>query len=172
MSQENRAYFTSSDLLCAYHQVPLTKTQNLTSFIVGGRQYTYQVGFYGLKPLPNFFSKLMRYAFGPLIKKKEAITYIDDTLLQAQDKIEMFTVIHEYHALLRKANLKAAPDKTKLSQRNMNFLGHVISKGTLSPIISRIPDKQNLKTPESKTDVLRLLGAKGFYANYVIKHHI
>ena len=94
--------------------MPLTEeTQKLTSFIVGGRQYNYQVGFYGLKPLPKFFSKLMRYAFGPLIKKKQAITYIDDTLLQAQDKQEMFTVIREYHALLRKANLKVAPDKTK-----------------------------------------------------------
>ena len=28
----------------------------------------------------------MRYAFGPLIKRKQAITYIDDTLLQATDK--------------------------------------------------------------------------------------
>ena len=54
----------------------------------------------------------MRYAFGPLIKRKQAITYIDDTLLQAKDKQEMFTIVKEYHSLLRKANLKAAPDKT------------------------------------------------------------
>ena len=59
--------FTSSDLSSAYNQVPLTEdTQKVTSFIVGGREYTYQIGFYGLKPLPSFFSKLMRYAFGPL----------------------------------------------------------------------------------------------------------
>ena len=59
MTRVNGAYFTSSDLSCAYHQVPLTEeTQKLTSFIVGGRQYTYQVGFYGLKPLPNFLVNL------------------------------------------------------------------------------------------------------------------
>ena len=87
ITRVNGSYFTSSDLSCAYHQVPLTSdTQKLTGFIIGGRQYTYQVGFYGLKPLPNFFSKLMRYAFGPLIKENKAITYIDDTLLQAQSK--------------------------------------------------------------------------------------
>ena len=56
----------------------------------------------------------MRYAFGPLIKLKQAITYIDDTLLQAKDKREMFTIVREYHSLLRKANLKAAHDKTIL----------------------------------------------------------
>ena len=173
MTRVNGAYFTSSELSCAYHQVPLTEeTQKLTSFNVGGRQYTYQVGFYGLNLLSNFFSKLMPYVFGPLIKKKQAITYIDDTLLQAKDKQEMFTVIREYHALLRKANLKAAPDKTKFFLRKVKFLGHVISKGTLSPITSRIADIQNLKTPESKTDVLSVLGAMGFYANYVINYHI
>ena len=42
----------------------------------------------------------MRYAFGPLIKRKQAITYIDDTLLQAKDKQEMFTLVKEYHSLL------------------------------------------------------------------------
>ena len=165
--------FTSSDLSSAYNQVPLTgDTQKVTSFIVGGRQYTYQVGFYGLKPLPSFFSKLMRYAFGPLIKRKQAITYIDDNLLQAKDKQEMFTIVKEYHSLLRKANLKAAPDKTMFFLRKVRFLGHVISKDALSPIASRIDDIRNLKTPESKTEVLRVLGMMGFYHTYIFNFHI
>ena len=63
----------------------------------------------------------MRYAFGPLIKEKKAITYIDDTLLQPYTK-EMFNKIKEYHALLRKANLKAAPDKTMSFLRKVKFL--------------------------------------------------
>ena len=113
MTRITGTLFTSSDLSSAYNQVPLTEDeQKVTSFIVGGRQYTYQVGFYGLKPLPSFFSKLMRYAFGPLIKRKQAITFLDDTLLQAKDKQEMFTIVKEYHSLLRKAKFKAAPDKT------------------------------------------------------------
>ena len=54
----------------------------------------------------------MRYAFGPLIKTKKAITYIDETLLQSRNKSETFDTIREHHSLLRKAKLKAAPDKT------------------------------------------------------------
>ena len=57
MTRINGKYFTASDLSCAYHQVPLSEeTQKLTSFIVGGKQYTYQVGFYGLCGLPQWFS--------------------------------------------------------------------------------------------------------------------
>ena len=105
--------FSVSDLSCAYHQVPLSpETQKLTSFIIGGRQYTYTRGFYGLCVLPKLFSRLMAIHFDPLIKKKQAITYIDDTIMQSQNKNEMFTIINEYHTLLRKAGLKAAPDKT------------------------------------------------------------
>ena len=48
--------------------------------------------------------------FEPLIKKKEHITHLDDSLLQSQTKAEMFMNIHEYHQLLRKGGLKAAPD--------------------------------------------------------------
>ena len=113
MTRVNGKLFSVSDLSCAYHQVPLSpETQKLTNFIIGGRQYTYTRGVYGLCGLRNFFSRLMRIHFEPLIKKKQAITYIDDTIMQSQNKGEMFSIIHEYHNLLRKAGLKAAPEKT------------------------------------------------------------
>ena len=56
MTRINGKYFTVSDLSCAYHQVLLSdETQKLNSFIIGGKQYTYVRGFYGLCGLPNFF---------------------------------------------------------------------------------------------------------------------
>ena len=60
----------------------------------------------------------MTIHFDPLIKKKQAITYIDVTIMQSQNKNEMFTIINEYHTLLRKAGLKAAPDKTFFFLKN------------------------------------------------------
>ena len=128
MTRVNYKVFSVCDLSCAYHQVPLRpETQKLTRFIIGGKQYTNTRGFYGLCGLPNFFSRLMTIHFDPLIKKKQAITYIDDTIMQSQIENEMFTVINEYHTLLRKAGLKAAPDKTIFFLRKVKFLGHVIS---------------------------------------------
>ena len=53
MTRVNGKVFAVSDLSWAYHQVPLGM---LTSFIIGGKQYTYTRGFYGLSGLPNFFS--------------------------------------------------------------------------------------------------------------------
>ena len=113
MTRINGKYFTASDLSCAYHHVPLSpETQKLKSFVIGGKQYTYQFGFYGLCGLPQWwFSRMMAINFEPLIKKKKAIPCLDDSLLKSQTKAEMFTIIHEYHQLLRKGGLKAATDK-------------------------------------------------------------
>ena len=114
MTRVNGKFYFVNDLSCAYHLVPLSwETQKLTSFIIGGRQYTYIRAIYGLCGLPNFFSRLMLIHFEPLIKKKQAITYIDDTIMQSQNKGEMFSIIHEYHDLLRKAGLKATPEEKK-----------------------------------------------------------
>ena len=110
----NGKYFTASDLSCAYHQVQLSpETQKMTNFVIGGKQYTYHVGFYELCGLPQWFSRMMVFNFEPLIKKKKVITYLDDSLLQSHTKAQMFTIIYEYNQLLRKRGLKAAPDKTQ-----------------------------------------------------------
>ena len=173
MTRINGKYFTASDLSCAYHQVPLSpETQKLTSFVIGGKQYTYQVGFYGLCGLPQWFSRMMAINFEPLIKRKKAITYLDDSLLQSHTKAEMFTIIPEYHQLLRKGGLKAAPDKTHFFLRKVKFLGHVISEQGIQPVAKRVKDLQNLKSPESKRDVMKVLGCLGFYSCYIKNLHV
>ena len=150
MTRVNGKFFSVSDLSCAYHQVPLSsETQKLTSFIIVGRQYTFKREFYGLCGLPNFFSRLMTIHFDPLIRKKQAITYIDNTIMQSQTRVEMFTIINEYHTLLRKAGLKAVPDKTFFFLKKVKFLGHVISPDGIQPISKRVDALRNLKSPRA-----------------------
>ena len=173
MTRVNGKVFSVSDVSCAYHQVPLSsETQKLSSFIIGGKQYTCTRGFYGLCGLPNFFSRLLTIHFDPLIRKKQAITYIDDTKMQSQNKNEMFKVINEYHTLLRKASLKAAPDKTYFFLKKSKVLGHVISPEGIQPIAKRVKDLKNLKSPESKRDVMKVLGCLGLYGCYFKNLHV
>ena len=173
MTRVNGNVFSVSDLSCTYHQVPLSpETQKLTSFIIGGKQYTHTPGFYGLCGLPNFFSLLMTIHFDPLIKNKQAITNIDDTIMQSQKRNEMFTVNNEYHTLLRKEGLKAAPDKTFFFLKKVKFLGHVLSPEGIQPIAKRVTDLKNLKSPERKRDVMKVLKCLGFYSCYMKNLHV
>ena len=162
-----------SDLFWVYHQVPLSPgSQKLTSFIIGGRQCTNTWGFCGLSGLPNFSSRLMTFHSVHLIKKKQAVTYIDDTILQSQNKNEKFTIIIANHTLLRKAGLKAAPDKTFFFLKKVKFLGLVISPEGTQPIAKRVKYLKNLKSPERKRDVMKALGCLGCYSCYIKNLHV
>ena len=115
---------------------------------------------------------MMDVNFEPLINKKKAIPYLDDSLLQSHNKAEMFTTIHENHQLLRKRGLKAVPDKTLFFLRKVKFLGHVISEQGIQPLGKRVKDLQNLKPPESKGDVVKVIGCLGFCSCYIKNLHV
>ena len=125
----NGVYFTTSELASAYNQVPLSEdTKKLTSFVVGGKQYMFERGFYGLCGLLNFFSRIMTIHFSEMIAKKQAIAYIDDVILQAKTKAEMWKNLESYFKCLRSSGLKAAPSKTKLFTRKVQLDEHVVSE--------------------------------------------
>ena len=173
ITRVNGKFFLVRDLSCSYHQVPLSfETQKLTSFIIGGRQYTFARGFNGLYGLQNFFSRLMRIHFDPLIRKKKAITYIDDTPMQSQTRGEIFTIINEYGTLLRKAGLKTAPDKTFFFLKKVKILRHVFSSDGIQHKAKRVDALRNLKSPRSKRDVMKALGCLGFYSCYIKNLHV
>ena len=114
----------------------------------------------------------MTILFELLTKKKQAITYIDDAIMQSKNKGEMFSIIHEYHNLLGKAGWKAAPEKTFFFLRKEKFLGHVISSEGIQPIAKRFKDLKNLNSPECKRDVMKVLGCLGFYSCYIKNIHV
>ncbi len=161
-------YFSTIDMSCAYHQIPLgEETQNLVSFVLGGLQYTFKRGFYGLSGLPNFFSRVMMQSFRPMIENRSVLTYLDDLLAMADNKDEMFTLLDEFHILLRKSGMKAAPDKSFFFKKRVQYLGHMISEDGTAPIQKRVEALQKLKSPENKRDLMRIVGALNFYAKYI-----
>ena len=84
----------------------------------------------------------------------------------------MFTIINEYHTLLRKAGLKAAPDKTFFFLKKAKFLGQVISPVGIQPIAKRLDALRNLKSPQRKRDGMKVLGCLGFYSSYIRQLHV
>ena len=85
----------------------------------------------------------MSKIFGPLILKKNAITYLGEVFMQSQTKVEMFTVLEQYHKILQNENLKAAPDKSHFFLTRVKFLGHNIERNTITPLKSCIDAIQN-----------------------------
>ena len=54
----------------------------------------------------------------------------------------------------------------------MKFLGYVISADGIQPFAKRVKDLKNLKSPESKRDVMKVLVTLGFYSCYIKNLHV
>ena len=73
--------------------------------------------------------------------KKNAITYLDDVSMQSQIKDEMFIIVEQYHQILKKENMKAAPDKSHFFLTRVKFLEHIIQRNTITPTKTSTTDK-------------------------------
>ena len=78
----------------------------------------------------------------------------------------MFTIIKEYRILLRNAGPKAGPEKTFFFLKKVEFLGHILSADGIQAIAKRVKELKNLKSPECKRDVMKVLGCLGSYSLY------
>ena len=89
--------------------------------------------------------------------------------MQSQTKDEMFTVLEQYHKILHKEYLKAAPDKSHFFPTKVKFLGHNIEQNTITPLKSRIDAVQKLQPPTNKKKIQEFLGVLNFLSKYVYK---
>ena len=76
----------------------------------------------------------------------------------------MFETLIEYHKVLLKENLKAAPDKTYFMLKKVKFLGHIIEDKKVKPLTSRIDGFQKLEPPTSMKALQRYLGTINFFS--------
>ena len=148
------------------------ETIKLTSFSSGDKLFAIIRGFYGLKGLPNFFTKQMSSFFRPLIEKGFALVYIDDILLLSNSKEHMFQLIEQSHLISTKHNLKLAREKSFFLLLKVKFLGHEIGYNTIKPIHSKIAAIHKIPSPTGKVALMSFIGALNFYTKFIEKLHI
>ena len=79
----------------------------------------------------------------------------------------MYETLKEYHKIVLKENLKAAPDKTYFMLKKFKFLGHIIENKIVKALNSRTDGFQKLEPPTSMKALQRNLVTKNFLAKYV-----
>ena len=149
----------------AYAHAPLNEeTITITSFSSEDKLYPFTRGFYGLEGLPNFFTKQMYSLFQKLIDQGFALVYIGDILPLAQTKTQMLDLIEQSNKICYSNNLKIDPDKSFYILLTVIFFGHEIGNNTIKPIPSKVDSIHKIKTPTSKTELMRFIGSMNFYS--------
>ena len=82
------------------------------------------------------------------------MVYIDDILLLADEKQEVFELIKELHKIATKEYLELAPEKSFYMLLKVKFLGHEIRNNTIKPIPSKIEAIKRIPAPKEKKYIM------------------
>lgn len=93
--------------------------------------------------------------------------FIDDILIYSSNLDEHETQLNWLISKLAAFNLKINPKKSDLVKEEVEFLGHLVSRGTLKPLNDKIIAIQNCPVPKNRTELQKFLGLAQYYRRFI-----
>ena len=98
---------------------------------------------------------------------KICLVYLDDIIGLSKDFDEHLSNLQQIFARLKGANLKMNPKKCALLQRQVSFLGHIVSGEDISTDPSKIEAVKNWPIPTHVKEVRSFFGLCFYYRKFV-----
>ncbi|KAL1191712.1 RNA-directed DNA polymerase-like protein [Cardamine amara subsp. amara] len=160
-------WFSKIDLASGCHQIPIDEVDvRKTAFRTRYGHYEFVVMPFGLTNAPAAFMKLMNNVFREHLDEF-VIVFIDDILVYSKTRED-----HEHHlrivmSKLREHKLFAKLSKCSFWQREIGFLGHVVSDKGVSVDSEKIRAIEDWPRPRNATEIRSFLGLAGYYRRFV-----
>src|SRR6201987_3552484 len=161
------SWFCSLDLASGFWQIAMhPDDREKTAFITKDGLFQFRVMPFGLTNAPATFQRLMDLALRPDIYRW-LLVYIDDLLAMAKTVEDMLERLRLVFTLLRRANLKIKWRKCKFFQRELKFLGHLVSGYSIKPDPANVEAVRDFPEPNRKEKVQSFLGLVNYYQKFV-----
>ncbi|XP_066566330.1 uncharacterized protein LOC136753848 [Amia ocellicauda] len=168
--------FSTMDLTSGFFNIPMHEDdKKYTAFTTPLGLHEYNRMPQGLCNSPASFMRMMTGIFGDMNFTK-LLCYLDDLLVFAPSEEEALSRLHTVFQRLRENNLKLAPKKCHLLQKQVGFLGHVINGGGVSvdptkvEVISKMKVQDLMENDECTPSVRRIksfLGMVFYYQHFI-----
>ena len=161
-------YYASLDMKDAYYQIELDEgSRDLTTFSDGISLYRFKRLPFGLSVSPAIFSRVMGNILAPLSKKGWVKNYLDDIVVWAPNFPLLLKRLDELFKLFKEKGVKLNLKKCQIGQKEIKFLGHIISQDGCRPCPDNISAIKSMKSPTNVKEVRRFLGMCGFYRKHI-----
>ena len=137
-----------------------------TAFSSGSRQGQFRVMPFGLCNAPVTFERLMEQVLAGL-PRSVCLIYLDDILVPGRNFEEELYNLQQVFERLQSAGLKLSPKKCYLFQREVKFLGHVVSKDGVAVDPAKVQAIQDWPTLTNATEVKRFLSLCSYYHCFI-----
>ena len=164
-------YFTTLDLASGYWQIKMDPaSREKTAFITNQGLFEFKVMPFGLCNAPAVFQRLMQrvlMGLNPAEGPDFVSVYLDDVLVFShtlEDHLQHLCAVIER---LRGAGLKLKPSKCHFIQKEVEYLGHVISPDGLKPNPGRVSAVKEYSAPSNVKEVRQFLGIASYYRRFI-----
>ena len=160
-------YFSNLDLASGYWQIRLAeKDIPKTAFVTYSGQYEFTRMPFGLCNAPGTFQRAMQVVLTGL-QPQIALAYLDDILIYSSTFENHLKDIKQVLQRFREHNLKIKLKKCHFAQKELHFLGHLITPEGLKPDPDKLRAVDEFKTPKDITNVRQFLGLAGYYRRFI-----
>ncbi|XP_076477225.1 uncharacterized protein LOC143303096, partial [Bombus vancouverensis nearcticus] len=160
--------FTTIDLKNGFFHVSLDKdSQRYTSFVTPTGQYEFLKLPFGLKISPIVFQKYISKIYKELMDKGIVIVYMDDIIVLAKNLEEAWERLQMVVELTGQYGLVINWKKCRFMQREIEYLGHIVSGNTIKPSAHKTKAVANFPKPTSVRKVQSFLGLTGYFRKFI-----
>ena len=165
--QGQSKYFTCLDMAMGYHQIALEPGESpKTAFSTKQGHWEYRRLPFGLKTAPATFQKMMNAVLSGLTGTR-CFVYLDDIVLYARSLWEHNVKLREVLDRLRTYKLKLQPEKCQFLQKEVNYLGHVITEEGVRPDPEKVSIIEKFPTPTNPRQVKVFCGMISYYRRFI-----
>ncbi|KAL7298432.1 hypothetical protein TKK_0008222 [Trichogramma kaykai] len=162
-------YYSVLDLAWGFWQIKLDpKDAHKCAFSTPFGHYQYKRMAFGLKNAPSTFQRLMDSVLKGL-QGNILFVYLDDIVIYSNSIEEHEKKFGLLANCLREAGLKLQPEKCKLLQRSVSYLGHILSENGLQVDSKKIEAVVNFPRPKTLKNVRQFIGLAGYYRRFIDK---
>lgn len=160
-------WYSTLDLASGYWQVemhPLDREKTVFTTPCGLFEFNRMP--FGLCNAPATFQRLMQRCLGNLVNDSLLI-YLDDVVVFSPDFSSHLRHLEEVFRRLHHHGLKLQPKKCSLFQRQVTYLGHVISEQGVATDPAKTAAVKDWPVPQTVKQVKSFLGFAGYYRRFI-----
>jgi len=160
-------WFCTLDLLSGYHQVEMAEEdKEKTAFSTHRGHHQFTRMSFGLTNAPATFERLMDLVLKGL-NWEQCLVYLDDVVVFGKTFEETLENLRLVLERFRAANLRVKPPKCSLFQKEVLYLGHIISEEGVACDPAKIEAVSKWPVPRTVKDVRSFIGFAGYYRKFV-----
>jgi len=160
--------FTKFDVRWGYNNIRIKAGDEWkAAFVTNRGLFEPQVMLFGLTNSPATFQALMNTIFTDLVAAGKVAVYLDDILIYTETLEEHRALTHEVLQRLAAHDLYLRPEKCEFQRDEVEYLGLIIRKGTVSMDPIKINAITNWPVPRNLRELRAFLGFANFYRRFI-----